>query len=456
MKSKISTILLITILISLICPVNAKAKKEAKFNPDNIISNHEFLDYNSMNLKAIQEFLEKHNGILKNYKTEDINGEKLKASKIIFNASQKYKINPQIILTLLQKEQTLITTPPKKPTQLKWATGFAAYDHRSPVERFGGFGIQVDRTAWRLKYYLEHPWDFRHSVGQTSNIDYNKVTPQTSATAALYNYTPHIRGNKLFFQIWQNWFAKENGELENGSLVKTKNQPGVWLIENKKRRPFKSKSVFLSRYDFDDVIEVSKKELENYRIGEPVKFPNYSLVQASLGDLFLLSNNQKRPISQDMFKKIGFHPEEIIDANKKSLSTYKTGKPITSPYPNGALLQNKENHAVFYVKDDIKHPIVDARILYNNYPYNNIIKVEPKEIKKYKTGEPIKFRDGTLLKTKDKNSVYLVSKNKIRPIHSSKTFKAFGFKWENILMVPEDVLHIHEKGKVFKLEDEIK
>src|SRR6056297_3470471 len=225
--NKKNTSILVAIIISLILlsPLRLLAKED--FNPNNIISNQELFDYNSMSLKEIQDFLNKHNGVLKTYKAKSINGKELKASEIIFNASQKHKINPQILLTLLQKEQTLITTPPQKETQLKWATGFAAYDHRKPVERFGGFGIQVDRTAWRLRFYLEHPWDFRHKAGQTYNINYYKVIPQTSATAALYNYTPHIRGNELFFLIWQNWFAKENGDLEHGSLVKLKNEPGV-------------------------------------------------------------------------------------------------------------------------------------------------------------------------------------------------------------------------------------
>ncbi len=445
----------IVFFVSLALPIGVLAEKNVQFNRNNIISNYEFLNYNSMTLQEIQEFLEGHNGILKNYIAEDINGEKIKASEIIFNASQKYKINPKVLLTLLQKEQTLITSPPKKDTQLKWATGFAAYDHRSPVERFGGFGIQVDRAAWRLRFYLEHPWDFRHKVGQISNINYYKVIPQTSATAALYNYTPHIRGNELFFLIWQNWFAKENGDLEHGSLVKLKNEPGVWLIENEKRRPFKSKTVFLSRYSFDDVIEVPKKTLEKYHIGAPVRFPNYSLVQASLRDLFLLNKDEKRPISQEMFKKIGFHPDEIIKTDEESLSIYKTGEPITSPYPNGSLLQSEKNHAVFYVKENFKYPIVDYRILYNNYPYDNIIKVKEEELEKFETKEPIKFRDGTLLKSKDKNSVYLVSKGKIRPIHSSQTFKAFGFEWENIIIVPKNVLNVHENGEIFKLENEI-
>ncbi len=449
MQKKILFIVLI--LAQLFIPLSL-IKAEADFNPNNIISDYELLNYNSMTLKEIQEFLENHNGVLKNYKTKDVNGRKIKASKIIYNACQKYKINPQVILTILQKEQTLITSPPKKPTQLKWATGFAAYDHREPVEKFGGFGIQIDRTAWRLKFYLDHPWDFRHKVGQTYKINYHKVRPETSATAALYNYTPHIKGNKLFYQIWNNWFAKKNQEIKNGSLVKLKTKPGVWLIENGLKRPFKSKNVFLASYRFKDVKEVSKKTLSSYKMGKPVKFPNFSLIQGSLGEIYLLNENEKRPITKEMFKKIGYHPEEIIQADQKTIKSYKTGQPVTSPYPSGSLLQNKNNNAVFYVKENKKHPIVDAKILNNRYPYNGIIKVPQKELDKFTTGDPIKFRDGTLLKTKDKNTVYLVSKGKIRPIYSSQTFNELGYNWNYILTVSQDLLNLHPKGEIFKLD----
>jgi len=424
--------------------------KASSFEPDYIISDYELINFQSMNLEEIQNFLENYGGTIKNYQTQDIDGQERKASEIIYRASQKYQINPQVILTLLQKEKGLITKTNATLDDYNWATGFACYDHRGPVKSFRGFAIQVDRAAWRLKYFLEHPWEFTYRSGQVYRISWQRVVPQNSATAALYNYTPHIAGNQLFWILWHNWFPPEQGQLEEGSLVRANDENGVWLIQNNKKRPFHSATIFLLNHSFEEVKIVDSQILEKYEIGNPVNFPNYSLVQDKK-EIFLLINGQKRPISERMFRSIGFNPEEIISVKEKDLLNYQEGARITSPYPNGALLQDKETKGVYYVKDNLKQPIVDISILENNFPYNNIIKVDSKELDKYETGEHIKFRDGSLLKIPDSPAVYVISQGQYRPIFSEETFEALGYQWESIIEVSPKILNIHSSGEMIKI-----
>lgn len=450
MFKKITVLLFLIVFLYTFIPLPLRA--DLSFDHDYIISDYDLTNYKTMTLDEIQLFLEDGGGILGNYMAIDIDGKKKLASEIIYRAAIEYSINPQVIITLIQKEQTLVTQFPKKSTQLDWATGFGAYDGRRPVERFRGFTTQIDRAAWRLQYFLEHPWEFRYRAGQTYRIDWHKVTPQNTATAALYNYTPHLKGNKLFFAIWKKWFAKIDGDYSDGSLLRVKGESGVWLIQNDKRRPFKSKAVFLLSYKFNNVQEVDKKELEAYEIGESMKFPNYSLVRASLGDLFMLVGDKKRPITEKLFKAIGFHPEEIIDLEDKDLTMYKPGDPVMSPYPTGALLQNKETYGVYYVKGNTKYPIVDVNILYNNYPYNSIIKVDPQELKSFETGSHIRFRDGTLIKTNDSTDVYVISNGKRLPIFSESIFEALGYQWETIITIPDYTLTMHPLGEVLRVE----
>jgi hypothetical protein len=272
------------------------------------------------------------------------------------------------------------------------------------------------------------------------------------ATAALYNYTPYLSGNKIFWQLWQNWFTKK-GLLPEGSLVRAQNDKGVWLIQNGKRRPFYSKSVFLASYSFDKVIEISPKELEKYEIGEPMTFPNYSLLKGSSNDIYLLVDGIKRKIaSTKIFRQIGFNPEEIISVDDNELNQYPEGKPITTPYPNGALLQDTESGTIYYVKDEIKYPIIDKIILENNFPYRQILKVKKEELDKLITGEPLKLNDGTLIKIRDHPSVYVISRGQRRPIANPKTFEALGYQWKNILIVSDAVLNIHPLGEILDID----
>ncbi|PJC00625.1 hypothetical protein CO074_01610 [bacterium (Candidatus Moisslbacteria) CG_4_9_14_0_8_um_filter_36_20] len=423
------------------------------FDSDFIISDHELTNYEFLNQQEIQSFFEKAGGALHQYKTVDIDGKTRLASEIIFNASQKYKINPAILITIIQKEKTLVTHPNPDIDQYNWATGFGCYDGRGPVKKFRGFSQQIDNAAWRLRFFLDHPWEFRFKAGECYNIGGVQVSPINQATAALYNYTPHVSSNKLFWRIWQNWFSPSGEENLEGSLVRAQGESGVWLIQNNKRRPFYSKNIFLSRYKFSQVKEVSSDILTQYDIGEPMSFPNYSLVKTEKNNLYLLSDNQKRPLSEEMFKRIGFHPEEIIKIEEKDLENYILGETIKSPYPNGALLQDKKTKAVYYVKDNIKYPIIDQSILEINFPYDYIIKAGAEELTNFIDGESIKLKDGTLVKSRENPAVYLISQGKKLPILSPEVFETLGYEWEAINTVPSKVLAIHPLGETIFAEN---
>ncbi len=423
----------------------------AGFNPDYLISDKEINNYQAMNLQEIEDFLKKQGGSLANYQTHDLDGQIRSASQIIFKASQNYRINPQILITLLQKEQSLITQKKPKTNQYDWATSFACYENRPCLEKFRGFAKQIDRAAWRLRYFLDHPEQFIFQPGQVYKISGIFVLPQNLATAALYNYSPYIKSNYLFWQIWQKWFGKKNEPIENNTLVKLKNEPGIWLIQNGKRRPFFSKNVFLASYSFKNVRTISKEDLLKYEIGEPMDFPNYSLLEDEKNQRYLLVNKTLRPIPEKIFKEIGFNPEEIIKVSDQDLKNYPLGKPILSPYPVGSLLQDEESGAIYYVKDEFKYPIYTKEILLNNFPYDKIIKVKKEKLDEFILAEPIKFRDGTLLKSKEKDTVYLISLGKRRPIVSADVFIELGYQWDRIITVSEDILNLHPLGEPIEI-----
>lgn len=451
-----------TILI-IVWPLNVHAQ-EPVFDPEYILSDYDLTNHQTMTINEIQNFLEEKGGALANYSTVDIDGKMKTAAEIIYRASQEYEINPQHLLTILQREKSLITKKSPSNDDYNWATGFSAYDYRSPVPRFRGFARQVDRAAWRFRYYLKHPWQFRFRVGIIGNtlVDWKDrwlvnihgryITAKNAATAGLYNYAPHVYDNWLFWTIWQNWFGDENQKFTDGTLLRIKNEQGVWLIQNSQRRPFYSENVFLLSYRFKDVKIVEKDDLIDYPIGSAMIFPNYSLVQSSLGEMFMLVGNKKRPISEKIFKNIGFHPDEIIKVNENDLNVYEQGTSILSPYPNGALLQDNETKAVYYVKENVKYPIIDISILNANFPYSHVSKVDPQELAEFAMGDQVKFRDGTLIKTFDSTSVYVISQQKRLPIPSAEVFETIGYQWNSIIEVDKSFLNMHDLGKILKLD----
>ena len=421
-----------------------------EFDPNNIISDIELDDSGSMTLNQIQAFLDTQNGVLKRLTIADAFGVERTAAEIVYNASQAYIINPQILLVKLQKEQSLITNPKPSQYNIDWAMGYGVCDSckvTDPrVQLFKGFGKQVDRAAWRLRYYITHADEFNFAVGEPRLVDGIEVTPENRATVALYNYTPHIHGNLNFFKIWNRWFQKI---YPDGTLVQQEGDDGVWLIENQKRRPIWSKAVLQSRFDASKILTVSRNDLNRYAVGFPIKFPNYSLLKDSQENIYLLVNAEKKKIQdQETFRTLGYHPEEVYEVTDEELAYYETGREITitSLYPTGALLQDAETGGVYYVEDGIKNPVWSREVMKINYPNLKITQVSPEELANYPTGTGVKLREGTLLKTADNPDVFVVSNGKLRRIANEQTFVSLGYNWHNIVTTSNKVFALHGKG----------
>ncbi|MHB1390906.1 MAG: Ig-like domain-containing domain [Thermoleophilia bacterium] len=199
---------------------------QAAFNKDSIISDADFTDTVTMNETQIQDFLVAHGSYLAGYveagtpligPRDDVSAHGWSAAHIIWQVANWYGINPQVILTTLQKEQSLVTNPAPTQTALDAAMGYNCPDIGgcSPADK--GFALQVDHGTWQLWYNMYHANLNDGTVGvyftgNTITVDNSSVNVYLTngATAALYRYTPHIWGNQLFFNIFQNWFFTLN------------------------------------------------------------------------------------------------------------------------------------------------------------------------------------------------------------------------------------------------------
>lgn len=448
----------------------------AEFDPNNIISDLEILDHTSMDLADIQKFLENKGSYLASYSCPDSNGVVRKASEIIYNAAaknydcdgailsdnpteeerilkcRKVTISPKFLLVLLQKEQSLIEEDSPSPSHLDWATGYGCPDSGGCNSRWKGFGKQVNSAALQFRDYLDNPRYYTYKAGHTytisnTNRDPIIVTPANQATAALYNYTPHVyNGNFNFYKLWQRYFTKI---YPDGSLLQVDGEVGVWLLQNGLRRPFLSKAALTTRFDINKIIKINKSDLDKYEKGAPIKFPQYSLIRSPRGTIFLLVDDKKRGFTtMEAFRKIGFNPTEVINASWEDINYYADGLPITatSTYPTGALLQNNKTGGVYYVTEGIKAPLVDKIFLTAKFKNKKIIVVSPAELDQYQTAAPYLFGDGELLRTKNSPYVYVISGGKKILIASDKVFGSLGYKTENVIIVPSSVLYLYEAG----------
>lgn len=445
MSKKLFFILTIGVIFSLPLP------GRTAFDPNYIISNKDLTDHRSMSLRFVQQFLREKGGTLWNYYTSTATGAAKTAAEIIMDAATSHAISPKVLLVTLQKEQSLVENPSPRQYNYDWATGYARCDDceadHPAIQKFKGFANQVENSAKRLRDYLEKPWEFRHQVGQPIMIDDQLVMPENQATAALYNYTPHLHGNQNFFNIWQTWFGKL---YPDGTLLQAEGQAGVWLIENGKRRPIQTKSALLSRVDPARVIIVSKTDLEKYELGRAIQYPNYSLLRSPRGTVYLLVDDTRRGIvSMEVFRTLGFNPAEVIDVSWETLNEYAESRPITlaDVYPTGALLQDKTTGGVYYVESGEKKPIKTRDILRLVYGDLRISPVSPEELAKYPTAAPVMIKDGELVKEKNGTTIYVISRGQKRPIASADVFEDFGYRATFVKEVSSETLALHSLGE---------
>lgn len=230
MKFKFYLFTFILAFIAVFIAFNNVQAEDYPFDPNYIISDAQMFDYNSMTLGEIQHFLQNKGSSLAWLITEDHEGNKKTAAEIIYLAANEYKVNPKLLLAFLQKEQSLITLENPKESRLDWAMGYGACDGCSGddprVQKYKGFGKQVDNAAGAMRFYSEHAneYGFIRSAGESKEINGQILVFKNQATANLYTYTPHLWGNELFSFLFNKYFESPlledlNENQDSGNVI---------------------------------------------------------------------------------------------------------------------------------------------------------------------------------------------------------------------------------------------
>ena len=250
---------------------NVNAADLSQFKAGNIISDAVMRNYTSMSEAEIQNFLKSKNacnktassvsgakavnpgndnGVTYNYQysyggktyhyhvengkfvclaDEKFNGET--AAHIIYQAAQDYKINPQVLIVLLEKEQGLVSDLwPNTNYQYRSATGYGCPDTAACDSKYYGIKNQIRQAASLFNTVLSGGWTnyplgwntIRYSPNAACGS--SQVYIENLATSALYRYTPYqpnegalkaytgsancgAYGNRNFFIFFNDWFG---------------------------------------------------------------------------------------------------------------------------------------------------------------------------------------------------------------------------------------------------------
>ena len=166
------------------------------------------------------------------------------AAQIIKDVSDACHINPQVLLVLLEKEQSLVTDTWPLSRQYEKATGFACPDTAPCDSSYGGFFYQIYYAARQYNIYKAYPNNYNYLAGRNNRIYYNpsascgssNVYIVNQATAGLYNYTPYqpnasalnnlygsgdscgAYGNRNFWRLFTEWFSSTHSGITVSNL----------------------------------------------------------------------------------------------------------------------------------------------------------------------------------------------------------------------------------------------
>ncbi len=160
----------------------------------------------------------------------------ISAAQIIYDAAQKYSINPQVLLVLLKKESYVWGDNWPLKWEYNTVMGYACPDGAPCDSKYFGFYNQTMTAAWQLNYYKSHIYSYNYRPYQTNQILYSpdwscgrkEVYLENIATTSLYIYTPYTPndaalanypgtsycgsyGNRNFFMYFAEWFGSTLG-----------------------------------------------------------------------------------------------------------------------------------------------------------------------------------------------------------------------------------------------------
>ena len=341
---------LVAILVGAMLPLSAvlgvdaesaTAANASDFDPGNIMSDAVFYNSGTMSAPDIQLFLNQQEPscaagftCLKSYAqaTPAIPATAdgcsafsaqalLSAAQIIQMIAQSCGINPRVIVTILEKEEGLVTSTSPSDGRYRIAMGYGCPDTAACDLTYYGFFNQVYSASHQFKVYQHSPTSFRYRAGQVNTILWSpnacgssQVYISSQATAGLYNYTPYrpnqaalnnlyglgdvcsAYGNRNFWRLFTDWFGSTT---VSSPLVRSVDSLQIWLLSNGTKYPINNPDVYFSYSRLGALATVTTGYLNSLPTGAEVG----RFVGDSVGNLYFVDAGKRYHF--DSYQRVG-------------------------------------------------------------------------------------------------------------------------------------------------------
>jgi hypothetical protein len=467
LKTKSTKVVLVSFILGLMAPMLTLAQTnrpiDPAFNPSILIPDEAFSDVGTFGTaEGIQKFLELKGSVLANtspqflakLKEPDVatkvaledkqpNLTRLRtAAELLYDAGTKWGLNPQVLLVILQKEQSLITGTFNSDAHLQnaldKAAGFGCPDDQPCGQIFLGFyrqffgSFDAEGNRW-LGTAASLMRSFNAEVGgvrvgrgpaiDANNQTFGKPIVRTArkgdtvvfdntlggydgvpsqqtvvlgnfATAALYRYTPHVfNGNYNFWRFYSAWF-----KYPNGTIIQKVGDTAQYVIDNGTKRPFSAFVAQQRKLNLTTIITVSQTEFDSYPLEKALPPVDGTLIKGNAdAAIFLIQDSYKHAISYPVFVQRKFSFAKVITVPQAEVDSYGLGTIL--PPENGTLIMGQTEATVYIVDGDLKRPISGPVFGARKLSFGKIMKLSDGEVVSIPTGPFLTPPESTAFKT---------------------------------------------------------
>lgn len=193
------------------------------------------------------------------------------------------------------------------------------------------------------------------------------------------------------------------------------------------------------------------EEIATYPDGEPALPEEGTLVKSSDNPaVYMITNNQKRLLSGFVFKQRGLSFSDVLVAQAGELGTYPTG-PLLPP-KDGTLLKAASSPAVYHVSNGLLQPMALFVFQSRGFSFRDVTAVSESELASWEQTSPMPPATGTLAKGEGAAAVYYFEAGLRRGV-SFDAFRSRGFDFKDVKTVSGRELEIFEQGDDLPLAD---
>lgn len=456
--------------LTIFAPSQTGAISVSEFMPGRIIDDEVFYNKNSMSINEIQSFLDRHvpacdtwgtgpsgygnltraqynqqirkwpgppyvclNNYQENPNTGETSFEKgggafnggISAAHIIYDAAQKYNINPQVLLVMLRKESlNLFSDNWPMKSQYKYAMGYACpdsgpgYSANCDNEQ-SGFYKQVMKAAWQLNRYKTNIGEYNYQPGRTNYIQYNpnptcggsNVYIENVATASLYIYTPYqpnqaalnaypgtsncgAYGNRNFWFFFREWF----GSTTQSDIIGDASTGRLYLKSENKKYYIPNLDVLSRLSSLSKRISyVSKQYLDSLSTGPTM---NRTVRDPRTGAIYLIDSGYKLQFNScEMLADYGLSCANNPNLEDYQLTAYQTGPNVTNYF------QTSGDERKYYIRSGVRAEIYDQVALSKQGLGGYTNRLSRLSIKDLPVGKPI-VRNDTIIRDDTSGALY--------------------------------------------------